>query len=159
MADVPREQIRRCIIKKLGTAAWTYHPEAEFLTTNTTERHSYNLTNLLLHYGADPNIEDDGETLAHRVATENNKLLLRILRFQHMVKDNSTVLHYAAKRENEDLDRATCEQKNEMDVNQGQEGVMTVLLEHGRHNDAPADEPVNVQYPPEAALAGKRPIS
>ncbi|KAK4006601.1 hypothetical protein OUZ56_011758 [Daphnia magna] len=29
--DAPREEIRRCIIEKLGSSAWDYHTKAEFL--------------------------------------------------------------------------------------------------------------------------------
>ncbi|KAK4006856.1 hypothetical protein OUZ56_012012 [Daphnia magna] len=85
----PREEIRRCIIKKLGPAALNYHPKAEFLNqkfNNKTLLHTsvkagkQDITDLLLDYGADPDIEEDGQTIAHRAAAENNKLLIRILR-------------------------------------------------------------------------------
>ncbi|KAK4045811.1 hypothetical protein OUZ56_033813 [Daphnia magna] len=88
--DAPREEIRRCIIQKLGPAAWDYHPKAEFLNqkfNNKTLLHSsvkagkLDITDLLLDYGTDPDIEEDGQTIAHRAATENNKLLIRILRY------------------------------------------------------------------------------
>lgn len=36
---------------------------------------------LLLRYGADPDIEGDGQTIARRAAAESNKLLLRILKY------------------------------------------------------------------------------
>ncbi|KAK4013945.1 hypothetical protein OUZ56_026493 [Daphnia magna] len=95
-----------------------------------------------------PKQEEDGQTIAHKAAAENNKLLIRILRYhQHkfeaysclgeaplmvaitcghedvanylwkstnvaqMAKDNSTVLHYAAKYGYDDLTRAVCEKK------------------------------------------------
>ncbi|KZS08245.1 Uncharacterized protein APZ42_027843 [Daphnia magna] len=89
MIDAPREEIRRCIIKKLGPAAWNYHPKADFLNqkfNNKTLLHTsvkagkLDIRDLLLDYGADPDIEEDGQTIAHRVAAENNKLLIRILR-------------------------------------------------------------------------------
>ncbi|KAK4045291.1 hypothetical protein OUZ56_032829 [Daphnia magna] len=147
MIDAPREEIRRCIIKKLGPAAWDYHPKVEFLNqkfNNKTLLHTsvkagkLDITDLLLDYGADPDIEEDGQTIAHRVAAENNKLLIKILRYHkykfssynylgetplmvaitygheevasylwissnvaQMAKDNSTVLHYAAKQTRE----------------------------------------------------------
>lgn len=90
MIDAPREEIRRCIIKKLGLAAWDYHPKAEFLNqkfNNKTLLHTsvkagkLDMTDLLLDYGADPDIEEDGQTIAHRAAAKNNKLLIRILRY------------------------------------------------------------------------------
>ncbi|KAK4013288.1 hypothetical protein OUZ56_025522 [Daphnia magna] len=87
MIDAPREEIRRCIIQKLGPAAWDYHPKAEFLNqkfNNKTLLHTsvkagkLDITDLLLDYGADPDIEEDGQTNAHRAAAENYKLLIRI---------------------------------------------------------------------------------
>ncbi|KAK4015087.1 hypothetical protein OUZ56_030077 [Daphnia magna] len=139
----PREEIRKCIIQKLGPAAWDYHPKAEFLNqkfNNKTLLHAsvkagkLDITDLLLDYGADPDIKEDGQTIAHRAAAENNKLFIRVLRYHkykfssynslgetplmvaiaygheevasylwissnvaQMAKDNSTVLHYAAK--------------------------------------------------------------
>ncbi|KAK4006335.1 hypothetical protein OUZ56_011489 [Daphnia magna] len=164
MIDAPREKIRRCIIQKLGLAEWDYHPKAEFLNqkfNNKTLLHTsvkagkLDITDLLLDYGADPDIEDDGQTIAHRAAAENNKLLIRILRYHkykfssynslgetplmvaiaygheevasylwissnvaQMAKDNSTVLHYAAKHGNNTLARAACERKIHININQ-----------------------------------------
>lgn len=43
----------------------------------------FDVTNLLLSYGADINITENGETLAHRAATDNNTHLLKILHFHH----------------------------------------------------------------------------
>ncbi|KAK4045288.1 hypothetical protein OUZ56_032826 [Daphnia magna] len=57
--DAPREKIRRCIIQKLGPAAWDYHPKAEFLNqkfNNKTPLHTsvkagkLDITDLLLDY-------------------------------------------------------------------------------------------------------------
>ncbi|KAK4024539.1 hypothetical protein OUZ56_009961 [Daphnia magna] len=164
MIDAPREEIRRCIIQKLGPAAWDYHPKAEFLNqkfNNKTLLHTsvkagkLDITDLLLDYGADPDIEEDGQTIAHRAAAENNKLLIRILRYHkykfssyinlgetplmvaiaygheevrgylwissnvaQIAKDNSTVLHYAAKHGNNTLARAACERKIHININQ-----------------------------------------
>ncbi|KZS03651.1 Uncharacterized protein APZ42_033581 [Daphnia magna] len=95
--DAPREEIRRCIIEKLGPAAWDYHPKAEFLNqkfNNKTLLHTsvkagkLDITDLLLDYGAYPDIEEDSQTIAHRAAAENNKLLIRILRY-HKYKFSS----------------------------------------------------------------------
>ncbi|KZR97976.1 Uncharacterized protein APZ42_006848, partial [Daphnia magna] len=97
MIDDPREEIRRCIIQKLGPAAWDYHPKAEFLNqkfNNKTLLHTsvkagkLDITDLLLDYGADPDVEEDGQTIAHRAAAENHKLLIRILRY-HKYKFSS----------------------------------------------------------------------
>ncbi|KZS02239.1 Uncharacterized protein APZ42_000794 [Daphnia magna] len=83
MIDARREEIRRCIIQKLGPAAWDYNPKAEFLNqkfNNKTLLHTsvkagkLDITDLLLDYGADPDIEEDGQTIAHRAAAGNNKL-------------------------------------------------------------------------------------
>ncbi|KZS06420.1 Uncharacterized protein APZ42_030139 [Daphnia magna] len=97
MIDAPREEIRRCIIQKLGPATWDYHSKAEFLNqkfNNKTLLHTsvkagkLDITDLLLDYGADPDIEENGQTIAHRAAAENNKLLIRILRY-HKYKFSS----------------------------------------------------------------------
>ncbi|KAK4013908.1 hypothetical protein OUZ56_026460 [Daphnia magna] len=146
MIDAPRKEIRKGIIKKLGSAAWDYCPKAEFLNQRYDEK-------TLLHR-MDPKIEEDGQTIAHKGAAENNKLLIRILRFhQHkfaahnslgetplvvaiaygnedvanylwisgkvvqMVKDNNTVLHYAAKYGNDGLARAACKKGCPIDIN------------------------------------------
>ncbi|KAK4006509.1 hypothetical protein OUZ56_011663 [Daphnia magna] len=197
MIDAPREEIRRCIIKKLGPAAWDYHPKAEFLNqkfNNKTLLHTsvkagkLDITDLLLDYGADPDIEEDGQTIEHRAAAENNKLLIRILRYHkynfssynsfgktplmvaiaygheevasylwissnvaQMAKDNSTVLHYAAKHGNNSLARAACERKIHININQmtrpgnftalhlatmyRQDHIVNILLEHGAYPD------------------------
>ncbi|KZS04123.1 Uncharacterized protein APZ42_032998 [Daphnia magna] len=37
--DAPREEIRRRIIEKLGTAAWDYHPKLSFSINDTTGSH------------------------------------------------------------------------------------------------------------------------
>ncbi|KAK4015042.1 hypothetical protein OUZ56_030032 [Daphnia magna] len=141
--DAPREEIRRYIIKKFGLATWNYHPKEEFLNqkfNGKTLLHTsvkvgkLDISDLMLDYGADPDIEEDGQIIAHTAAAENNKLLIRILRYHKykfaaynslgetplmvaiayghedvanywwissnvvkMAKDNSTVLHYAAK--------------------------------------------------------------
>ncbi|KZS01726.1 Uncharacterized protein APZ42_001522, partial [Daphnia magna] len=143
MIDAPREEIRRYIIKKFGLATWNYHPKEEFLNqkfNGKTLLHTsvkvgkLDISDLMLDYGADPDIEEDGQIIAHTAAAENNKLLIRILRYHKykfaaynslgetplmvaiayghedvanylwissnvvkMAKDNSTVLHYAAK--------------------------------------------------------------
>ncbi|KAK4045284.1 hypothetical protein OUZ56_032822 [Daphnia magna] len=141
--NAPREEIRRYIIKKFGLATWNYHPKEEFLNqkfNGKTLLHTsvkvgkLDISDLMLDYGADPDIEEDGQIIAHTAAAENNKLLIRILRYHKykfaaynslgetplmvaiayghedvanywwissnvvkMAKDNSTVLHYAAK--------------------------------------------------------------
>ncbi|KAK4045620.1 hypothetical protein OUZ56_033307 [Daphnia magna] len=197
MIDAPREEIRRCIVQKLGPAAWDYHPKAEFLNqkfNNQTLLHTsvkagkLDITDLLLDYGADPDIEEDGQTIAHRAAAENNKLLIRILRYHkykfssynslgetplmvaiaygheegasylwissnvaQMAKDNSTVLHYAAKHGNNTLARAACERKIHININQTtkpgnytalhlatmyrHDHIANILLEHGADPD------------------------
>ncbi|KAK4045307.1 hypothetical protein OUZ56_032845 [Daphnia magna] len=193
MIDAQRDEIRRCIIKKLGPAACDYHPKAEFLNqkfNNKTLLHTsvkagkLDITDLLLDYGADPDIEEDVQTIANRAAAENNKLLIRILRYHkykfssynslgetplmvaiaygheevasylwissnvaQMAKDNSTVLHYAAKHGNNSLARAVCERKIHININQTtrpgnytalhlatmyrQDHIVNILLEHG----------------------------
>lgn len=197
MIYAPREEIRRCIIQKLGPAAWDYHPKAEFLNQKFNDKtllHTsvkagkLDITDLLLDYGADPDIEEDGQTIAHRAAAENNKLLIRILRYHkykfssynslgetplmvaiaygheevasylwissnvaQMAKDNSTVLHYAAKHGNNTLARAACERKIHININQTtkpgnytalhlatmyrQDLITNILLEHGADPD------------------------
>ncbi|KZR96784.1 Uncharacterized protein APZ42_008679 [Daphnia magna] len=197
MIDAPREEIRRCIIKKLSSAAWDYHPKAEFLNQkfyNKTLLHTswkagkLDITDLLLDYGADPDIEEDGQTIAHRAAAENNKVLIRILRYHkykfssynslgetplmvaiaygheevvsylwissnvaQMAKNNSTVLHYAAKHGNNSLARAACGRKIHININQTtrpgnytalhlatmyrQDHIVNILLEHGAYPD------------------------
>ncbi|KAK4006591.1 hypothetical protein OUZ56_011747 [Daphnia magna] len=197
MIDAPREDIRRCIIQKLGPAAWDYHPKAEFLNQKFNDKtllHTsvkagkLDITDLLLDYGADPDIEEDGQTIAHRAAAENNKLLIRILRYHkykfssynslgetplmvtiaygneevasylwissnvaQLAKDNSTILHYAAKHGNNTLARAACERKIHININQTtkpgnytalhlatmyrQDLITNILLEHGADPD------------------------
>ncbi|KZS04151.1 Uncharacterized protein APZ42_032993 [Daphnia magna] len=113
------------------------------------------ITDLLLDYGADPDIEEDVQTIAHRAAVKNHKLLIRILRYHkykfaaynslgetpltvaiayghedianylwcssnvtQITKDNSTVLHYAARYGNGCLVRAACEEKSKIDIDQ-----------------------------------------
>ncbi|KAK4028574.1 hypothetical protein OUZ56_021579 [Daphnia magna] len=138
------------------------------------------------NYGADPDIEEDSQTIAHRAAAENNKLLIRILRYYkykfssynslgetplmvaiaygheevasylwissnvaQIAKDNSTVLHYAAKHGNNSLARAACERKIHININQTtrpgnymalhlatmyrQDHIVNILLEHGAY--------------------------
>ncbi|KAK4007241.1 hypothetical protein OUZ56_012401 [Daphnia magna] len=130
----------------------------------------------------------NGQTIAHRAAAENNKLLIRILRYHkykfssynslgetplmvaiaygheevasylwissnvaQMAKDNSTVLHYAAKHGNNTLARAACERKIRININQTtrpgnytalhlatmyrQDHIVNILLEHGAYPD------------------------
>ncbi|KAI9551347.1 hypothetical protein GHT06_005863 [Daphnia sinensis] len=90
MVYAPREEIRKFILKKLGPAAWDYDPKAEFLNKKFNERtllhrsvklEKLDITDLLLSYGADPDIEENGRTIAHIAAAQNNKLLVRILRY------------------------------------------------------------------------------
>ncbi|KZS06172.1 Uncharacterized protein APZ42_030454 [Daphnia magna] len=141
---------------------------------------------LPIYYGADPDIEEDSQTIAHRAAAENNKLLIRILRYYkykfssynslgetplmvaiaygheevasylwissnvaQIAKDNSTVLHYAAKHGNNSLARAACERKIHININQTtrpgnymalhlatmyrQDHIVNILLEHGAY--------------------------
>ncbi|KAK4013539.1 hypothetical protein OUZ56_026093 [Daphnia magna] len=152
MIDAPREEIRRCIIKKLGPAAWNYHPWPEFLNQKfnnkrllhtSVKAEKLDITVLLLDYGADPDIEEDGQTIAHRAAAENKKLLIMIflgetrlmvvIAYGHeevanylwissnvaqMAKDNSTVLHYAAKHGNDSLSEAAFKRKIHININQ-----------------------------------------
>ncbi|KAK4030854.1 hypothetical protein OUZ56_024241 [Daphnia magna] len=195
--DAPREEIRRCIIQKLGKDASDYHPKAEFLNQKFSKKtllHTsvkpgkLDITDLLLDYGADPDIEEDGQTIAHRAAAENNKLLIRIFRYHkykfssynslgetplmvaiaygheevgsylwkssnvaQMAKDNSTVLHFAAKHGNNSLARAACERKIHININQTtrpgnytalhratmyrQDHIVNILLEHGANTN------------------------
>ncbi|KAK4007171.1 hypothetical protein OUZ56_012333 [Daphnia magna] len=195
MIDAPREEIRRCIIQKLGPAAWDYHPKAEFLNQkfyNKTLLHTsvkagkLDITDLLLDYGADPDIEEDGQTIADRAAAENKKLLIRILRYPkykfssynslgeaplmvaiayghkevasylwissnvaQMAKDNSTVLHYAAKHGNNSLVRAACERKIHININQTtRPGNYTALHLATIKLPNPQPLPVNSVNPP-----------
>ncbi|KAK4037693.1 hypothetical protein OUZ56_029724 [Daphnia magna] len=113
------------------------------------------ITDLLLDYDTDLDIEEDCQTIAHRAAAVNNKLLIRILRYHkykfssnnslgetplmvaiayaheevasylwisinvaQMAKDNSTLLHNAAKHGNNSLARAACERKIHININQ-----------------------------------------
>ncbi|KAK4045271.1 hypothetical protein OUZ56_032809 [Daphnia magna] len=215
MIDAPREEIRKCIIQKLGPAAWDYHPKAEFLNqkfNNKTLLHAsvkagkLDITDLLLDYGADPDIKEDGQTIAHRAAAENNKLFIRVLRYHkykfssynslgetplmvaiaygheevasylwissnvaQMAKDNSTVLHYAAKNGNNSLARAACERKIHININQttrpgnytalhlatmySQDNIINILLEHGANTNI---TDVNGNTPRDYAFDGQR---
>ncbi|KAI9552230.1 hypothetical protein GHT06_022585 [Daphnia sinensis] len=89
LVDAPREEIRRFILKKLGPTEGHQRPKAEFLDEimngrtllhRSVKKEKLDVTDSFLYYGADPNIEEDGQTIAHIAAAENNKLLLRILR-------------------------------------------------------------------------------
>ncbi|KAI9553634.1 hypothetical protein GHT06_021557 [Daphnia sinensis] len=83
MVNAPREEIRRYILKKLGPAAWDYHPKAGFLNQQFNRKtllhrsvklEKLDITDLLLYYGANPDIEENGRTIEHLAAAENNKL-------------------------------------------------------------------------------------
>ncbi|KAK4037729.1 hypothetical protein OUZ56_029758 [Daphnia magna] len=218
MIDAPREEIRRCIMQKLGPAAWDYHPKAEFLNqkfNNKTLLHTsvkagkLDITDLLLDYGTDPDIEEDGQTIAHRAAAENNKLLIRILRYHkykfssynslgetplmvaiaygheevasylwissnvaQMAKDNSTILHYAAKHGNNTLVRAACERKIHINIYQTtrpgnytalhlatmyrQDHIVNILFENGAY---PNITDVNGNTPRDNAFDKNCPVS
>lgn len=86
--DAPREdqEIRRRIIEKLVPAACDYKPFLNHEYNRRTLLHrsvklvKLDIADLLLYYGVDPDTEEDGETVTHRVAAEKPKLLLRILR-------------------------------------------------------------------------------
>ncbi|KAK4009478.1 hypothetical protein OUZ56_018590 [Daphnia magna] len=63
-------------------------PETEFLNQRyngkplqqrSVKLEKLGITDLLLYYGAGPDIEEDGQTIAHRSAAEKNQLLIRIL--------------------------------------------------------------------------------
>lgn len=65
-------------------------PETEFLNQRyngkplqqrSVKLEKLGITDLLLYYGAGPDIEEDGQTIAHRSAAEKNQLLIRILRY------------------------------------------------------------------------------
>ncbi|KAK4015054.1 hypothetical protein OUZ56_030044 [Daphnia magna] len=215
MIDAPREEIRKCIIQKLGPAAWDYHPKAEFLNqkfNNKTLLHAsvkagkLDITDLLLDYGADPDIKEDGQTIAHRAAAENNKLFIRVLRYHkykfssynslgetplmvaiaygheevasylwissnvaQMAKDNSTVLHYAAKMETtvslgqhakgkstltsiKRLDQGTIRPYT-LATMYSQDNIINILLEHGANTNI---TDVNGNTPRDYAFDGQR---
>lgn len=69
---------------------WDYHPKAEFLNQayngktllpRRVKLRKLEIKDLLLCYSTDLDIEEDGEAIAQRATAENNKLLLRILRY------------------------------------------------------------------------------
>ncbi|KAI9557221.1 hypothetical protein GHT06_017041 [Daphnia sinensis] len=150
LVDAPREEIRKFILKKLGQTEGHQRPKAEFLDGimngrtllhRSVEKEKLDVTDLLLYYGADPDIEEDGQTIAHIAGAENNKLLLRILRMHgcRFAKYNSlgetplmvaiayghediakylcTVLHYAARYGNKEIAKSACQEKR-IDINQ-----------------------------------------
>lgn len=93
MFDAPKEEIGKCIIEKMGITAWNFRKKAEFLNYkyklldgSGVKVENSDITDLFLTYEMCPDIERNGETIAHKAAAENNKLFLQILRYQYSCK-------------------------------------------------------------------------
>ncbi|XP_045023023.1 serine/threonine-protein phosphatase 6 regulatory ankyrin repeat subunit B [Daphnia magna] len=93
MIYAPRESIREFLSlkkeeekrggEKLKETLNTFSVNGQTLLHGTVTEERFDITDLLLEFGADPDIMEDGQTVAHRAAATNNTHLLRVLSYHH----------------------------------------------------------------------------
>ncbi|XP_045024060.1 uncharacterized protein LOC123469210, partial [Daphnia magna] len=85
LLEVSREMIRNHLLeareigKNIKQILDTVFPNGTTLLHGSVIKERYDVTDMFLQYGADSNIYEEGMTIAHRAAADNNVHLLRIL--------------------------------------------------------------------------------
>ncbi|XP_057366744.1 putative ankyrin repeat protein RF_0381 [Daphnia carinata] len=89
--NAPRNTLRKFLKKKeeegratgrsVGSMLDTKFPNGRTLLHESVNKKRYDVTDLLLTFGANINIVENGETIAHRAAADNNEHLLRTLAY------------------------------------------------------------------------------
>ncbi|KZR96789.1 Uncharacterized protein APZ42_008673, partial [Daphnia magna] len=85
LLEVSREMIRNHLLeareggKNIKQILDTVFPNGTTLLHGSVIKERFDVTDIFLQYGADSNIYEEGMTIAHRAAADNNVHLLRIL--------------------------------------------------------------------------------
>ncbi|KAK4025040.1 hypothetical protein OUZ56_010545 [Daphnia magna] len=85
LLEVSREMIRNHLLearengKNIKQILDTVFPNGTTLLHGSVIKERFDVTDMFLQYGADSNIYEEGMTIAHRAAADNNVHLLRIL--------------------------------------------------------------------------------
>jgi len=162
LLDAPRERLRSFLHEKIGYPRPTgpnnflnvVFDDGKTLLHGSVLLNRYDITDLLLSYGADVNIREDNRTVVHRAAERNDTLLLTILcsygadlsafndigetailtaiAFNNMEvlsilwqetrnyipsEKGESVIHYAARYNNNALAKFACDPRQRIDIN------------------------------------------